>query len=437
MQENVLFDRITLVTPGTDGQVTVRQEAWIAVKDGRIACVAPDRTSAEGALEGTDYVLYPGRDRLLLPTFANTHNHMAMSLLRNAADDLALHNWLFDVIFPREEKLDYGLVATGSRLALAEMIRSGTGASADMYFYHEAAIEAALEAGFRLNFSVDAKRPDSSGAGVPDERILSEQIRRWRSEPLLRVSLLVHSVYLYPQAVYPQLAAMAAGQGCTVQIHVAETAREVRECLQQYGRRPAAQLARFGFFQTPTLAAHCVPLDDEERASLARPAVYVAHCPASNLKLGSGMADIVALQEAGATVVLGTDGPASNNNLDMYHDMRLASLLGKGLRRDAALLPAATMLKMATQDGCAALGYADSGLIAAGWQADLQVVRTDSPGFNPPANPVNALLYSAAAADVESLMVAGQWLMYKRALQTLDEEKTRFEAEQAAARLAP
>lgn len=438
MTGSVLFSDIPVVSADETGVVTCQPHTWVAVRDGRIAAVSPTEAVARAALGREPDQVVNGQNRLLLPALANTHNHMAMTLLRNAADDLELHRWLFDVIFPREARLTSALVAAGSRLALAEMIRSGTGLSADMYYDHEETAQAALEAGFRLNLSVDAKREGPDGQPHPDPELLARSMRLLGQHPsgLLRVSLLVHSVYLYTEALYPELATMARQLDCPVQVHIAETQKEVTDCLARYNRRPAAQLARFGFFQTPTLAAHCVHLDDQERSVLASPQVLVAHCPASNLKLGSGLADVPALLQAGARVGIGTDGPASNNNLDLYRDMRLASFLAKGVRQDAALLPAPEILAMTTWQGARALGFADSGRIAPGWQADLQVVRTDSPGLTPLSNPVSALVYSASGSDVESLMVAGRWLMEKRELKTLDEEKIRFEALAAARALA-
>ena len=438
MTHTFLFCDIPVVSTDETGKVGCRMHSWVAVKDGRIAAVSPTESAARSALGRDPDQVISGQNRLLLPALANTHNHMAMTLLRNAADDLPLHRWLFEAIFPREARLTSALVAAGSRLALSEMIRSGTGLSADMYYDHEETARAALDAGFRLNLSVDAKREGPDGQKHPDPDLLGRNLRQLGQHPsgLLRVSLLVHSVYLYEEALYPQLADMARQMDCPVQVHIAETEKEVADCLARYGRRPAAQLAHFGFFRTPTLAAHCVHLDEGERAVLANPLVLAAHCPASNLKLGSGLADVPAMLQSGVRVGIGTDGPASNNTLDLYRDMRLASFLAKGARQDASLLPAPQILAMTTFEGARARGFTDSGRIAPGWQADLQVVRTDSPGMTPLGDPVSALVYSAAGSDVESLMVAGRWLMEKRELKTLDEEKIRFEAVAAARALA-
>jgi 5-methylthioadenosine/S-adenosylhomocysteine deaminase len=380
---------------------------------------------------------YDGRDRLLLPALANSHSHLAMTLLRNQADDLPLQRWLFESIFPREALLTPDIVASGSRLALAEMIKSGTGAVADMYYHHEETAAAALAAGFRLNFAVDAKRDGPRGQTVDDAVLAAAAALTRHPSGLLRASLLVHSIYLYQPDVYAALADAAVRTGFPVHVHIGETNREVADCLDRYGVRPTVRLAQWGFFATPTVVAHGVHLDAAERSILAAGPVLLAHCPASNLKLGSGIADLSALEQAGVTCGIGTDGAASNNNLDLYRDLRLASYLAKGRSGDAAALPAGRTLRMATANGMRGLGFADSGRIEATWQADLQIVRTDSPGLTPLGDPVAALVYSAAGSDVESLMIAGRWLMRRRELLTLDEEKIRHDANQAARKLTP
>ena len=433
MKPAVLFKRITVVTPDDTGGVNVMLESYVAVLDGRIAYCGPSADMARDCLAGVPSELFSGQDRLLLPSFANAHGHLAMTLLRNQADDLSLHDWLFSVIFPREERLSRDIVLHGTRLALAEMIRSGTGAAADMYYHDDAVAQAALEAGFRLNFCVDAKKQDPAGKTVLDARHLEKRIAEYQHESdLLRVSMLVHSVYLYEPSIYSQMADLAVAANCPVQVHLGETAKEIADCLARYRNRPAVQLESFGFFRTPTLASHCVHLDDAERAVLARHQVLAAHCPASNLKLGSGMADLPAMMKAGVCLGIGTDGAASNNNLDLYKDIRLASFMAKGMTGDAAVLPASDLLVMATVNGFSGLGFHRSGKIAAGMDADLQVVRTDTPAMVPLGNPVSALVYSCDGSAVDSLMVAGRWLMVHRELKTLDEERILYDARQSA-----
>lgn len=415
--------------------MTAIPDGWVSVHDGRIVYAGDSETKARASLAGVRHETYDGKGKIMLPAMANTHGHLAMSLLRNQADDRNLHDWLFNIIFPRETRLNENNVYIGSQLAIAEMIRAGTGAAADMYFYPESVIRAALDSCFRLNYCLDAKTTGSNGQIIVNTDLISDHINQYsrHQSGLLRVSLLVHSVYLYPADIYPDLAQAALALNCPVQIHLSETLKEVDDCLEKYRCRPARQLEKFGFFQTPTIAAHCVHLDDEDRAILARHHVLAAHNPSSNLKLGSGFADIQALFKAGVSVGIGTDGAASNNNLDLYREMRLTGLLAKGMSGDAAALPAPVLLEMATRTGMAGLGFGESGKIAAGWQADLQIVNCQTPSMTPLGDPLSALVYSADSGCVESLMVDGRWLMRKRELLTIDEEKMLFEAAREAA----
>jgi len=429
-----LFKNITVVNPDQLQCSTTLSNAWVVVRSGRIVYVGTDEIMAHRELGDQPYETYDGSRRILLPALANTHGHIAMTLLRNQADDLNLQDWLFQVIFPREARLNPEVVKQGTLLGLAEMIRSGTGAAADMYYFSDAAAEIALQTGFRLNICCPGTEADPSGNLLPAPQILERGVKQYSRHPsgLLRVSLLVHSIYLYDAAIYPQLADLALAADCPVQVHIAETHGEVADCLEKYGCRPPGQLDKFGFFRTPTLAAHCVYLDDEDRAILSHYNVTAAHNPSSNLKLGSGIADVPAMLRAGMKVGLGTDGAASNNNLDLYREMRLASYLAKGLSGNAASLPAEAVLNMATVQGMAGLGFPDSGRIQAGSLADLQIIDYNRPGMTPLGDPAAALVYSLEGSWVESLMVAGKWLMYKHELQTIDEEKVLIEARQAA-----
>ena len=439
MKPAVLFKNIHLLSaqPDPEQPWLSMPDMFVAIKEGVITCVSKKEKTAAATLQGTTYETYNGRHKLLLPALANLHGHIPMTLFRNQADDYNLHDWLFNVIFPREALLDAEMVDKGARLGLVEMIRSGTGAAADMYYHYDAVTRAAIEAGVRINFSCDTKEKDANGKERVNPDILKSamQLAEQAPDDLLRASLLVHSVYLYEERLYPQLAEVAAELNCSVQMHISETRKEVVDCLQKYGKRPPAQLAAFGFFKTSTLAAHCVHLDDEDREILASPTITCVHNPASNMKLASGFADLRAMMKKGIQVALGTDGAASNNNLDLYRDMRLAAFLAKGVSGDASVLSAEQVLRMATVDGMQGLGFDQSGLIAEGYAADLQVVDLDQPELTPLGNPAAAMVYSGSGSFVESLMVAGKWLMVRRELKTLDEEKVRFEAAQVSEHL--
>lgn len=436
----VLFRNIQVVTPMPGGPVLSLSQAFVAVCDGFVRYVGSFEDAAIQILHDaghSQFDSYDGRRKLLWPAMANTHGHIPMTLMRNQADDAVLHTWLFDMIFPREKHLTPEHVLNGSRLGMAEMIRAGTGTAADMYYYSESVVSAALESGMRLNVCFDGKETGPDGKTHLVRPKLEQFIKDCRTQGQGRIqpAMLVHSVYLYPPELHRELSETARELQCFVQVHIAETRREVEECVAQYGLRPAAKLLDLGYFQSPTIAAHCVHLDTQERSILAEHKVFVAHNPTSNLKLGSGFADVDAMFKAGIEVGLGTDGAASNNNLNLYQEMRLASLIAKGTTGDAALLPADTLIEMATVKGQHGLGFKQSGYLAAGYEADLQVLDLDRPSMWPLGEPTAALVYSAESSAVESLMVAGQWLMYKRDLQTLDEEKIKADASRSSARL--
>jgi 5-methylthioadenosine/S-adenosylhomocysteine deaminase len=428
--DNVLLKDILLVTPGSDGFLSVIENAVVAVADGVYIYVGNDYTTAAELMKDKAFRQYSGKNKLIWPAMANTHSHIPMTLMRNQADDLNLHDWLFNLIFPMEEKLVFDHVYWGSKLGIAEMIRNGIGASADMYYYSDAVAKAAQESGFRLNVCCDGKTNGRDGNTHVDKRVLCEFRDHWQnnSNGLINTSLLVHSIYLYDSYLYHEMSEAAAELGMYIQVHVSETSKEVDDCINKYGCRPPEQLDRFGIFSGRTIAAHCVHLNDEDRKILADRNVFIAHNPTSNLKLGSGFADINKMIESGICVSLGTDGAASNNSLNLYNELRLASLLAKGINMDAGCLPAKEMIKIATLNGMKGLGFNNSGCIETDWSADFQILDIDTPAMNPLGKPDAAIVYSADGGNVESLMVNGRWLMEKRELKTIDEEKVLFEA---------
>lgn len=449
---NVLLENILLVTAvpeevgrqpeysafySSEKGLLIMRDAFVAVCDGIIVYVGRDRAEAESAFAGSSYEIYNGKSKLVWPSMANTHGHIPMTLMRNRTDDHNLHDWLFNVIFPMEAHLTEDHVYSGTMLGLAEMIRHGTGAAADMYYFSDSVAEAASQAGFRLNVCCDGKLEGSDGKAHVSNSELARFNTRWEegSKGLIRTSLLVHSVYLYEPYIYEELADAASRHNMFVQVHISETKKEVEDCLAKYGRRPPQQLNEFGLLSGPVIAAHCVHLDDDDRALLAARNVTVAHNPASNFKLGSGFADLNSMVKAGINVSLGTDGAASNNNLDLYQEMRLAGFLAKGLTGDASVLPAGQLIRMATYNGMRGLGFDQAGCLLPGWKADLQIVDIDHPAMQPLGDPEAALVYSSDSSYVESLMVNGVWLMYKNELKTIDEEKAIAQANYYAGRL--
>lgn len=433
----VLFEEIDVLTPRRDGSAEHLSDVFVAVRDGRIAAVTPDAAAAK-ALLPPGYLSYSGKDRLMIPSFANAHAHLAMTLMRNTADDLPLHQWLFENIFPREARLRASDIVCGSALAMAELIRGGTACMADMYFMPPLVADLAAEAGVRLNLCCDGVSRTAGGYTELLADSAADFVSRYHGAAggRLRVSMLVHSVYLYPESAYRELAALAEALDIGVQVHISETRREVTDCLAQYGVRPPQKLFETGILDRPTVAAHGVWLDDADRELLARQRVACVHNPISNLKLGSGIADVPAMQRAGILVALGTDGAASNNRLDLYGEMRTAALIAKGCQTDPTLLSAADVFAMATLNGYRALGYEHGGVIETGADADLQILRLDDMGLCPHADPVSAVVYSAGRENVESVLCAGRFLLYKDALTVLDEEQIRWAAARSAVHLA-
>ncbi len=433
-----LFHSFTIVTPDETEGIRVLEHSHVVVRGDRIVYVGNDQRLAEQAAGPGSYATVYGNGNLLLPAFANAHGHTAMILMRNRADDLNLHDWLYDRIFPMEDRMRRPDVMAGSLLGIAQMIRTGTGACADMYFFPEETLEAAVLAGIRMNLCCEGKQTNPETGSFdfqPDEVASFVQLCQKYGQGRILPSLMVHSIYLYEAAVYPRLAEMAQAANIPIHVHLAETQKEVDDCRRQYGCSPAEQLDRFGIFDVPCLAAHGVHLADEDLVLLAAREVTVAHNPASNLKLGSGVAPVCRLMAQGIPVALGTDGAASNNTLDMYREMRLAALLAKGLSQDASALPAPAVLRMATRTGMTALGFADSGCIASGMKADLQILDIHDESLFPLGDPLSALVYSANSSAVDSLMIDGRMLMHKKELLTLDEERIRFDAQRASSRI--
>jgi len=445
MARTVLFKNFTVVTPNNEGRLDVLKDAFVAVKGDRIIYVGDDRALAVRSLMeaqresgGTQigFDEYNGKNKILLPTFANAHSHIPMVLMRNSADDMCLEDWLFKRILPREEHLTKEDIYFASLLGMAEMIHGGTGAAADMYYMSDETACAALQTGFRMNLCNDGKTRDDSGWHT--DRVALQAFKNTfhgAGDGLIRVSLMVHSIYMYPQSFYSELVSEAADIDVSIQIHVAETRTEVENCIAQYGVTPVKALANFGVFDRPCIAAHGVHLTDEDRDILAAGHVTVVHNPSSNMKLASGFCDVQAMKKQGVRVALGTDGCASNNNTDMYMEMRLASFMAKGKTHNPAYLSAEEVILMATRSGYEGMGFMDCGMIAAGMSADLQIVDYDRPSMWPVGDPVSALVYSAGSSAVESVMIAGHFVKYKGELTTIDIEKVKAETSKRAERI--
>jgi 5-methylthioadenosine/S-adenosylhomocysteine deaminase len=377
-----------------------------------------------------------GRGQILLPGLINTHTHAPMVLMRGLADDLALMEWLQKYIFPAEAKtVTPAFVRTGTQLAALEMIRSGTTTYADMYYYEEEIAKATSEAGLRgvlgqtiIRFPVpDAKTPEEGLART--ERFLTA----WKDHPLITPAVAPHALYTLEAKTLKACRALADKYGAPLIIHLAETRAEVDAAMKLGNQTPTQYLEDQGLWGPRTLAAHGVWVSPSDMEVLKQHGVAVSHNPESNMKLASGTAPVIDYLAAGITLGLGTDGAASNNDLDMFEAMRFAALLQKHARSDPRALPAQAVLDMATRNGAAALGLGDKvGSIEAGRRADVILVDTRGPRQTPIFDPVSHLVYVAHGADVTTTIVNGKVLMRDRKVLTLDEAKVLADARAAA-----
>jgi cytosine/adenosine deaminase-related metal-dependent hydrolase len=378
---------------------------------------------------------------VILPGLINTHTHVPMALLRGLADDLRLDVWLFGYMLPVErEFVGPEFCHWGTLLSCAELIRSGVTCFADMYYYEHEVAQAAAEAGMRAICAETVMTWPTPDAESYDEglALCREFIKAWKGHPLVTPAVGPHA----PETCTPDLlrrsAELATEYGVPLLIHIAETEGGAQEARSLYGVSSVQTLEQFGVLQAQVLAAHCVHITPRERALMAQHGVGVAHNPTSNLKLASGLADVVAMHEAGITVGVGTDGQASNNDQDMFEEMRLAALLPKGVTRDPTAVPAREAFAMATIEGARALGMEQTiGSLEVGKRADITVLELNCvhnmPRFDlSPDSVYSQLVYAAKAHDVQHVLIDGRWVMRERALLTLDEAQVRAEAQRIA-----
>ena len=396
----------------------VLEDHCVALRDGMIEAVLP-RSAAEARYPFYERIALD--EHVLIPGLVNAHTHAAMSLMRGLADDLPLMRWLEEHIWPAEKKhVSPQFVKDGTLLACAEMLRGGVTCFNDMYFFPEAALEAALEAGMRVSVGIIVVDFPSAYGSDPDDYLAKGLALRdrWREHPLVSFCLAPHAPYTVSDASFRKIAKVAGELYVPMHIHLHETADEIARSIAEHGVRPIARLQRLGLLGPGLIAVHAVHLGDDEIALLARHGASVAHCPSSNLKLASGFAPVAKIVAAGINLAIGTDGAASNNRLDMFEEMRLAALLAKAVAQDAEALPAHAALRAATLGGAAALGLeARIGSISPGKAADLAAVRLAGAGAGafaellPCYDPVSHLVYSAGRQHVTDVWVAGRHLL--------------------------
>ncbi|KJS18929.1 MAG: N-ethylammeline chlorohydrolase [Clostridiaceae bacterium BRH_c20a] len=380
-----------------------------------------------------DIEIINGNNCAALPGLVNCHTHGAMTLLRGYADDMELMPWLEQKIWPREAKLDAEHIYWGSMLAILEMLKTGTTTFADMYFFMNKVAEAVEESGIRavlargmIGFN------DKANTTLKEAK---EFIPAWQGAGKGRITCMLgpHAPYTCPPEYLTKVLELAYELKVGIHIHLAETKKEFTDIRKQYGKTPIKHVYDLGLFNVPVLAAHCVHLTEEDIDILQEVKAGIAHNPTSNMKLASGMAPIPQLLEAGVKVGLGTDGTASNNNLNMMEEMHIASLLHKVSWGDPTVMPAYQVLQMGTVFGAGAVNLIDEiGTIEEGKKADVILVDLDKPHLYPCHDIVANLIYSAQGSDVKTSIIDGQIVMKDREVLTIDEEKVKFEAKRYA-----
>lgn len=421
---NTLLKNASVLLP--DGSV---KKADIGIEKDLIAGVGtlPENWQADQIIDASDKFAVAG--------FVNAHTHASMTLLRSYADDMQLMDWLQNKIWPIEAKMRKDDIYWGAMLAVAEMIKSGTTTFADMYADMEKVAEVAAESGIRTVLS-----RGMIGVAPNGQEALAENVQLFKdchntADGRITVMFGPHAPYTCPPDFIKQVIGQAQAVGAEIHMHLSETLDEVANCVKEYGKSPIALMEELGLFECGVLAAHCVHVSDEDIAIMKKHNVRVAHNPASNMKLASGIAPVPKMLASGLVVGLGTDGASSNNNLDMLEEINLAALLHKVSALDPLAVPAFQSIQMATEYGAKAVGLKNVGKLAAGYKADITLFDTKGLQWSPRHDLVSLLVYSANSSSVDTVFVNGKMLLEKGKLLTLDEERIIFEANRCAQRL--
>jgi 5-methylthioadenosine/S-adenosylhomocysteine deaminase len=416
-----------------DESNTILRDADLLIAEGRITHIGlvPDNTQADDVIDAAGKVAMPG--------FFNAHCHSAMTLERGWAEDLPFPRWLNEKIWVAESALTGDDVYWGAMLAACEMIRGGTVGFNDHYFHMDRVAEVVEQSGLNalLTWCVFGIGDDKEIGPGADAQLAFSAEWRGAADGRIRTCLGPHSPYVCPPDFLARVAELAARQNMAIHLHVSESLAQVENSRERHGMTPVEHLNALGVFDHPTIAAHCLALTPEDRVILAEKGAYIARTPITYMKLAMPVRTPLAdLQQAGITrIALGTDGPASNADMDMFAVIRQQVLLEKYSQENPEAVPGETALRMATQTGAQAMGFAESGVLAAGRPADLILVDFNRPHLRPRHDLIANLVHSAKGADVTHVIADGRLLMRDRALLTLDEERILYEAEQRAFRM--
>lgn len=406
-----------------DGQ----EVANIGITGNKITYIGTEKITGKETIDGKDMLAAPG--------WVNTHTHIALNLLRSYADDMELMPWLEQVNWPIEAKMQQIHFKWGSYLGVLEMIKSGTTCFNDMYFCMEETAKAVQDAGIKAVLSRCVMGDDPTD----DYRLKESQefYKNWnnKADGRIKVSFGPHAPYTCTNRYLAKVIELAKENKIQIHMHLAETQGEVDTCIKEKGKTPIQLMDSLGMFELPTVAAHCVYVNDKDIEIMATKHVAVAHNPQSNLKLSSGIAPIKEMLEKGVLVSVGTDGPSSNNNLDMLEEIRTMTYLAKGKNLIPTVIPANQALELGTYNGAKALGFENVGKLEKDFNADIVLYKLNEPYWFPRHNLVSNLIYAASSNDVDTVIVDGKVLMKNREVLTLDEEKIKFETNKIAKEL--
>lgn len=416
----MLFKDISII----DEELNVKNNMYVGVSDGKIEYVGEEKPQKNYGEE------YDGRKKLLSPGFVNLHTHSPMTLLRGYAENLPLDRWLNDRVFPFEDKLNCERAYYGTMLSIAEMLSSGTTSFTDMYFFGDGVMKAVIESGAKTNFGrsivsfadEDIFKNDRFCEGV----YLTEKYHNTENGRI-KIDMSLHAEYTNMLSIIEQFGEYTKGRGQINHIHLSETKAEHDACKEKYGKTPARLFYDAGIMDSPAIFAHCVWVEESDIDLFAEKGATVAHCPASNLKLGSGMCNTYKFLQKGVNIGIGTDSAASNNGLDIMREMYLAAILPKGVCNRADIVTPRDVFKMATVNGYKAQGRADCGVIKEGFKADLIVIDLDKPNMYPDFDVLNNIVYSADKSNVVLTMVDGKVLYKNGEFMTVDVEKIGYE----------
>lgn len=425
---NILIKNAYIITMNEKEEVL--ENADLAIENDRIKYVGkvPSDFKADKIIDGSKKAVLPG--------LINAHTHMAMSLFRNYADDLPLHEWLTQKIWPIEDKLTGEDVYYGTMLSIVESIKSGVTCFSDMYFFMDDTAKAALESGIRarLAWGMIGVRADDDSRFDITKKFYND----WQGKGDGRITVMAgpHAPYTCSPEYLKRVADFAKEMNLSVHIHLSESKREVEENYEKFGKSPIKHVYDLGIFDVPVTAAHCVHLSDEDIDILKEKNVSVVYNPGSNMKLGNGFAPVVKLLQKGVNVALGTDGSSSNNNVNMFEEINLSAILNKGLTGNPTVVPAMEALKMATINGAKALCMdKELGSIEKNKKADIIIVDMNKPHFYPIHDVVSSMVYTAQGSDVETVIINGNIVMENYEIKTVDLENLYYNVERCIKRL--